>query len=429
MKKNNMKWGRSRARGFTLVELLVVIAIIGVLIALLLPAVQAAREAARRMQCTNNLKQLGLGIHNHHDTYNLLPTFKGEDKVASDTNDDYKGRYSAFVSLLPFIEQQARYEQISATGMRQCAHVYNPGWVGVLNALLCPSDAAGKNVRSISVPSEWNPANSSCWRPTAGVYTGGSEWGPPGWDVRWGWGVATRNNYVFSMGDACYYRAVWGPAYIMETGWNPAYGNNRTPFQYNGNHSFAAIADGTSNTIFMSERCISDGNARSLRGGLFIGGWWPDARTPQYCLDFKGSGGNYKDAVTDAQLFGEGGGWNMASLASFGCHFNTVLPPNSPSCTEIYNLSDMGGTEMSGMFPATSYHPGGVNVLWGDGSVSFASETVSTHTDGFGLSTQILSWYPNDPNNCSYFEKGGTTSPYGVWGACGSRKGGESTRL
>ncbi|MFI4877022.1 MAG: DUF1559 domain-containing protein [Blastopirellula sp. JB062] len=87
------------ARGFTLVELLVVIAIIGVLIALLLPAVQQAREAARRMQCSNNLKQMGLGIHNWHDTFGKLPPLVL-----------YSGRASFFVQILPQMEQNAAYD-------------------------------------------------------------------------------------------------------------------------------------------------------------------------------------------------------------------------------------------------------------------------------------------------------------------------------
>jgi prepilin-type N-terminal cleavage/methylation domain-containing protein len=103
---------RSSPFGFTLVELLVVIAIIGVLIALLLPAVQAAREAARRMQCSNKLKQLGIAVHNYHDTHNALPC--GRPVLGTGiTNVDW-GRWSVFVWILPFIEQSTAYSTLIA---------------------------------------------------------------------------------------------------------------------------------------------------------------------------------------------------------------------------------------------------------------------------------------------------------------------------
>jgi len=92
-----------RRNGFTLVELLVVIAIIGVMVGLLLPAVQSARESARRMSCGNNLKQLGLAFHNYHDTYKVFPAgLTGTNSGALSNG----GRLSPFVGLLPFIEQQ-----------------------------------------------------------------------------------------------------------------------------------------------------------------------------------------------------------------------------------------------------------------------------------------------------------------------------------
>src|SRR5262245_42441532 len=89
-------------RGFTLVELLVVIAIIGILIALLLPAVQTAREAARRGQCTNNLKQIGLSLHNYHDSRNSFPATSG-----------FARGWGLIPVMLPYIEQQALYNQIN----------------------------------------------------------------------------------------------------------------------------------------------------------------------------------------------------------------------------------------------------------------------------------------------------------------------------
>ncbi len=98
---------KNRPRGFTLVELLVVIAIIGILIALLLPAVQAAREAARRAECTNNLKQIGLALHNYHDTFKLFPPSALYDPSATSNGGD---RISGWVLILPFMEMETVYD-------------------------------------------------------------------------------------------------------------------------------------------------------------------------------------------------------------------------------------------------------------------------------------------------------------------------------
>jgi prepilin-type N-terminal cleavage/methylation domain-containing protein len=132
----------SPRRGFTLVELLVVIAIIGVLVALLLPAVQAAREAARRMQCGNNLKQLGLAVHNYHDTFLVFPP----QMMNVDTNNDRRWGWGAVT--LPFIEQKALWEQISSNGGKQIPVASTLiGGVPLLRsrlaAHLCPSDNTG----------------------------------------------------------------------------------------------------------------------------------------------------------------------------------------------------------------------------------------------------------------------------------------------
>ncbi|MCL2745299.1 MAG: DUF1559 domain-containing protein, partial [Planctomycetaceae bacterium] len=149
---------RSRSfRAFTLVELLVVIAIIGVLIALLLPAIQAAREAARRMSCSNKLKQLGIAAHNYHDTYNSLPSYDyGPD--TRDPNGWGLAKYSTFVALLPFMEMNALAEQFQEqdktpsnpwhrTSISDGSDGPNPILNATMHGLVCPSDF-GLNLKS-----------------------------------------------------------------------------------------------------------------------------------------------------------------------------------------------------------------------------------------------------------------------------------------
>jgi len=129
-------------QGFTLVELLVVIAIIGVLIALLLPAVQQAREAARRMQCSNHLKQIGLAIHNYHDTHKVFPCASVvQGSTWGQVHDSHKG--SPYVKILPYLEQNALYQSCNFTGDTVSVSVTPDGdkvSTVIIDTIICPSD-------------------------------------------------------------------------------------------------------------------------------------------------------------------------------------------------------------------------------------------------------------------------------------------------
>jgi len=213
------------SRGFTLVELLVVIAIIGVLIALLLPAVQQAREAARRMQCTNNLKQVGLALHNYHDTYNALPAAW----IRRNSSNDPK--YGWAVSLLPFIEQSALYDQLDP-GKVPLRDRYSSSATAADQALLqtpidgyrCPSDVTGAlNDKQVFGATDH-------------------------------FDIATAN-YVCSIGNASVTDDIDG----------------RGVFFGNSYLGFEAITDGLSNTLMISER---DGGNSSVANGTFKAAVW-----------------------------------------------------------------------------------------------------------------------------------------------------------
>jgi len=364
---------RNKQLGFTLVELLVVIAIIGVMVGLLLPAVQAAREAARRMQCSNNLKQLGLAVHNYHDTYNSLPylcggTGSGNDfgayNVFAPTGTNAY-RQSGFVGLLPFMEQQAIYDMFSSNN-------FSPGgWVNVANSpvrltiagFLCPSDA------------------------NAGSY----DMGP--------------RNYMMSMGDwtTQHHDALRGQK------------NPRGPFgavrqQGIGQvYRFASITDGLSNTVGFSERLIGVEMANIKGGMASSSGVLPGASTGAALLaivplDCKSTPILNRRYTSPSSGDLTGRYWSDGSSVAAG--FNTILSPNSPSCA----AAGVASQESRILAPPTSNHPGGVSVAMLDGSVSFIADSIDSGNQSLGM-------IESGPSN------------YGIWGALGSRSGGESITL
>ncbi|MDR0609857.1 MAG: DUF1559 domain-containing protein [Planctomycetaceae bacterium] len=351
-----------------------VIAIIGVLIALLLPAVQAAREAARRMECTNKLKQMAIACHNHHDTSNLWPSAQtipqaiaGAQKTGSvDANGiPVQGlrRWSYVVQLLPFLEQQSIYDGVVQylNTTANAAPWNNPAVLRVkMSALICPSDRVGQtNADNVQGRLSYHASN----------------------------GDSIMND---SESDMQKYRGPFRDGLLAPTDMN-------------------IFSDGTSNTAILSELGLSPvGGTSWISGGI----GFPTANTANDCLNtvsqgrFKGSGittGTTAPEWYAAELTGRY--WTEA-LACYSI-FQTILPPNSPSCAK--GPSAYPYSENAVMTP-NSKHQGGVNVAIGDGSVRFISQTIDCGNNFTATYTDIQIG----------------ESIYGVWGALGTVNGGEN---
>ena len=293
-------------RGFTLVELLVVIAIIGMLIALLLPAVQSAREAARRMSCQNNLKQFGLALHNFHDTNQSFPPAYEKKTVLGFASPAKFYRWSSLAQILPFIEQQNLANLIDTT-----IPLYDP------NEVVYPQNQAGvaADVSLMRCPSDRKE------RPNV-------SFGP------------------------CNYMACVGSA---------VNGGNRSQadgvFFVDERQTFATILDGSSHTAFLSE--------------TFLGIGGPDLNGP-FPNDYRyygklAAGPLGPTGCSGASVWKPDRGRMWADGESIVYdHFYT---PNA----KVPDCMASGGYSYRA---ARSRHPNGVNILFGDGHVTFAQNTV-----------------------------------------------------
>jgi prepilin-type N-terminal cleavage/methylation domain-containing protein/prepilin-type processing-associated H-X9-DG protein len=347
----------SSRRAFTLIELLVVIAIIAVLIALLLPAVQAAREAARRAQCANNLKQIGLALHNYHQANDCFPPSSlpvwdstGK-KIASNAS------YSAHARLLQFLEQQPLANSMNYS-------------IGCFNSSDTYGNAANSTVTSTRLGGFLCPSTAV---PTFLVNkVAGQSFVAPG------------TSYFCSVGSS------------MEFDSTQTAGPPNGPFGYATVRGIAQILDGTSNTVAFGEWKIGDGvlSQVSIPSDMyFMQGFpaWPGggARNSPYMQMPLGNANNelttWLNSCASQLISGPGRGGatpNMGEDWAFGLVGysigNVILAPNPkyPSC-----MTEKSGTQNSpGVYTLASYHSGGANVVMCDGSVKFLKDSTSLNT-------------------------------------------------
>lgn len=326
-------WLASR-RGFTLVELLVVIAIIGILVALLLPAVQAAREAARRMSCSNNLKQLGLAVHNYADTYKQFPT-SGIFNSTANSNNAYTwtntNKGSWFTKLLPFIEQQPLYDQLDFTIAAPSPNRFDEQLIN------------GRRLYAYEIPGGVCPSSAHP------MHNGNTITG------------RFLGDYAVNIGSQ-YVDHTGGPGAMQchPPGWSSTgtdnHGNSDDSIGISGvfaNGTFAAkfaeITDGTSNVL-----CISEVLPQSCNWQL--NGWQYFDRSMFYTT----IGINYP--VMDA--------WGEPQLTQvqYDAQYGSRKISN---CQSRAQISACG---------PRSKHPGGCQVVLCDASVQFLSETMDWQT-------------------------------------------------
>ncbi|MCG6157053.1 DUF1559 domain-containing protein [Rubinisphaera margarita] len=329
-----MNGSRSRS-AFTLIELLVVIAIIAILVALLLPAVQQAREAARRSSCKNNLKQIGLALHNYHDTYNVLPPGYVDMQSNSNNNwtssNDNDGHWSWTAMILPQMEQSGLYDLLNVgnTPASQAINTHRAEFQGFQAAFNCPSDGGKPRVH--------DPGPDPGYAIDNQPGSGGANTGLP------------ITNYVGSNNIA---------AVRQRKATNPRIGTTGAigAFYRDSRVGFNDILDGTSNTILVGERAWRLGGQRMSAGTLLA------------VRDANGTGPSSQDSAV---------AWNQGIMSIVG----SVRYPINPPLTGA-------NTDRSQAY--SSRHDGGAQFLLADGSVRFISENVNLSNDGSWDTNSVL---------------------------------------
>ena len=335
-----MSPSRSSRRGFTLIELLVVIAIIGVLIALLLPAVQSAREAARRAQCVNNLKQMGLGIHNFESTNGKFPR-AGECMMIYNgvlrKSQDY---HSPFTLILPYIEQSHVYNAFNIQLRYNLPDNSTASGIGV-NSYLCPSNPI-QQMRNGARDQQGYGVDDYAPAPYTDITPTGQEKGGDAFITAAGlMGAPYPPDYYTEMsgGDS---RVASNKKLQLDVAKFP----NGQIDVYFGGPRISEITDGTSNTA----------------------GFYEDSGRTEYYWEVSGG---YLDPVTGTARCH----WRWAepdTASGVSRHINNNNTPIGGTANCPWNVHDCGNNN-----EIFSFHPGGANLLFLDGSVRFVKDSTN----------------------------------------------------
>jgi len=363
--------------GFTLVELLVVIAIVGTLVALLLPAIQSAREAARRVQCVNHLRQIGLAVIQHHDARGRLPVHSTGALPAAGRCGP--GLTSFLVAILPFMEETSLHQSIDPTvGMADAASTdYGPGSTALRLSSAHPNARAAATV----VPTFLCPSDGWSWLPGHDALLGTARPAPGSYAGNVGWPLATHGIPG---------RGIPSPGLAQHNGAIPLDTPDRstTGAQWQVSRlRLKDFTDGTSRTALLAERRITSllfdaatpatipPSLASGCGGGVSRRWLGPGGTTGPGITTVSNWQTYTEKNADpaySPLLGRSwiSGWTL--VANTYMH---VFPPNG------WNGHIFGG-EGSGNYMATasSRHPGGVNVCFVDGHVEFIDEAIDMPT-------------------------------------------------